>query len=298
MHPDHTAYHEYMGRARLDKAVNTLLGILQGIAFDSRIHASEIALLDRWINENSEFRRYHPFTELIPVLEESLLDEYLEEEERLDLLWICKKLQSTEYYNSATADMQSLHGILGGIISDGIITVPELQGLASWINDHEHLVGCWPYDEISSLVLAILADNKIDEREQQMLKFFFGDFLSDSIPVPVGKNRDKGKAITGLCAVCPSITFPGSIFCFTGASPNHSRKEFHEIVEDLKGFASKTVTKDINYLVIGSGGNPCWAYACYGRKVEQAIDLRKKGHKLLLVHENDFLDASAETSTR
>lgn len=34
--------------------------------------------------------------------------------------------------------------------------------------------------------------------------------------------------------------------------------------------------------------NPCWAYACYGRKVEQAIGLRKAGSQLLLVHEADF----------
>jgi hypothetical protein len=287
-----------MGRARHDKAVNTLLGILQGIAFDKRIHGNEIALLDHWLRDNSEFRDRHPFTELVPVLERSLLDEYLEEDEYLDLLWICKKLQSTEYYDSTTADMQSLHGILGAIISDGVITVPELQGLSAWVNDHEHLSGCWPYDEINSLVLGVLADKKIDEQEQHTLKAFFGGFLSESVLVSDGKFTDKGKSIIGLCAVCPNITFPGSVFCFTGESPNHSRKEFHEIVEDLKGFASKTVTKNINYLVIGSGGNPCWAYACYGRKVEQAIELRKKGHKLLLVHENDFMDAADATNAR
>jgi len=29
----------------------------------------------------------------------------------------------------------------------------------------------------------------------------------------------------------------------------------------------------------------------YGRKVEKAIQLRKEGHKIILVHENDFWDA-------
>ncbi len=27
-------------------------------------------------------------------------------------------------------------------------------------------------------------------------------------------------------------------------------------------------------LVIGGGANPCWAYACYGQKVEKAVELR------------------------
>jgi hypothetical protein len=298
MHPDHDEYLKYMGRARLDKAVNTLLGILQGISFDSRIDGKEISLLDQWLRENSEFRNCHPFTELIPVLEESLLDECLEKEEYLDLLWICEKLRSTEYYGATTADIQILHGILGGIISDGIITEPELKGLSAWISDHEYLAGCWPYDEIGSLVLGVLADKKIDEQEQRLLNDFFGEFIPGLAPVPAGYSSERGKSITGLCAVCPNVVFPGSIFCFTGSSPQHTRKDFCKIVEDRRGIASKSVNKDINYLVIGSGGNPCWAYACYGRKVEQAIDLRRKGHRLLLVHENDFLDAAAETNDR
>lgn len=37
-------------------------------------------------------------------------------------------------------------------------------------------------------------------------------------------------------------------------------------------------------------GNPCWAYACYGRKIEKAMELRKKGAQILIVHEADFLD--------
>jgi len=46
-----------------------------------------------------------------------------------------------------------------------------------------------------------------------------------------------------------------------------------------------------DYLVLGTDGNPCWAFACYGRKVEKVIQLRKEGHKIILLHENDFWDA-------
>jgi hypothetical protein len=37
---------------------------------------------------------------------------------------------------------------------------------------------------------------------------------------------------------------------------------------------SKSVVRGLNYLVIGADGNPCWTYACYGRKVEAAVILR------------------------
>lgn len=296
MRQNHSDYIQFMDRARLDKGVNTLLGILQGIACDQKMLGTEIALLDGWLRENSEFKKCHPFTELIPVLEESLIDEYLENEEYLDLLWICEKLRSTEYFNATTADMQVLHGIMAGIISDGSITVSELQALSIWINDHEHLSGCWPYDEVNSLILGVLADGKIDSREQKMLADFFGEFLPYSVIKASTFSKESESTVSGICAVCPHIIFPGSVFCFTGESPRHSREEFFVMVRERKGTPSPRVTKELNYLVIGSGGNPCWAYACYGRKVEQAIDLRRKGQKLLLVHENDFLDAVIESN--
>jgi hypothetical protein len=48
----------------------------------------------------------------------------------------------------------------------------------------------------------------------------------------------------------------------------------------------------LDYMVFGTAGNPCWAYACYGRKVEQAVALRKEGYRLMIVH--DFRDALAD----
>jgi hypothetical protein len=38
-------------------------------------------------------------------------------------------------------------------------------------------------------------------------------------------------------------------------------------------------------------GNEFWAFACYGRKVEQAYTQRRKGHHIVIVHERDFWDA-------
>lgn len=59
-------------------------------------------------------------------------------------------------------------------------------------------------------------------------------------------------------------------------------------------FFTNNVSKSTDYLVIGAEGNPCWAYACYGRKVEAAVNLRKEGYRIILVHENDFHDAVAD----
>ena len=62
-------------------------------------------------------------------------------------------------------------------------------------------------------------------------------------------------------------------------------------IERNGGRFHKSVVRELDYLVIGADGNPCWAFACYGRKVEAAIEYRKQGCKIVMVHEDDFWEA-------
>jgi NAD-dependent DNA ligase len=163
------------------------------------------------------------------------------------------------------------------------------------LQEHEPLKCCWPYDEIDSLIVGVLKDQKIDAEEHSLLKAFFSEFTSilddRTITNPVVGD---GVSLVGLCAVSPEIEFAASTFCFTGASSRYSRKELVATVERLGGHFAPNVTKGVRYLIVGADGNPCWAYACYGRKVEKAVELRKSGVRVLLVHENDFHDAVAD----
>lgn len=241
----------------------------------------------------------HPFNELMPVVTAVIKDGILTEEEQLDLVWLCKNLRSTDYYDQTTADIQQLHGILGGIIADGIITEAEMTGLSDWLQVHDHLRTCWPYDEVDSLITSVMADRKIDAEEHTRLHTFFEEFLALGSHQSIARRTaarlgDEPVAIRGLCAISPQIVFADSTFCFTGASKNFRRAQFKEIITQLGGRAQDTIHRKLNYLVIGAEGNPSWAYACYGRKVEEAILLRQQGSRLLLVHEFDFRDALAD----
>ncbi len=295
MHPDHLQYAKFTTRARLDKSVNSLLGIVEGISIDGAINASELGFLRLWLGDHTELRNRHPFTELVPVVQAAMADGVLTQDERDDITWLCNRLCSTEYYGKTTADLQRLHAVVGGIVADMQISEDELRGLSSWLQDHEHLKTCWPYDEIDTLVIGVLADKKIDEQEHRMLKDFFSEFVAvlDERTI-VSPSISEGATLVGLCAVCPEIEFDGSKFCFTGASARHTRSQLAETVSRLGGEVVSSMTVKVRYLVIGADGNPCWAYACYGRKVEKAVELRKSGVRLLIIHENDFHDAVAD----
>jgi len=295
MHTDHREYFKFTSRSRLDKAVNSLIGLVEGISIDGSINADEVGFLRLWLQENTDLCNRHPFTELMPVVEEAVSDGILTDDERQDILWLCEKLRSTEFFDAITADIQRLHALIAGIMADGVITEAELRGLSEWLAEHDQLKTCWPYDEVDSLVTTVLADGRIDTSERKLLQNFFSEFIAvlDNRTI-VSPKIVEGASLIGLCAVCPDISFEGSKFCFTGASAKYSRAEFTALVKRLGGVVINSVSAGLNYLIIGAEGNPCWTYACYGRKVEKAVELRKQGARVLLVHEHDFHDAVAD----
>jgi len=292
MNKDHDPYLKFTGRARIEKSINSLLGLIEGIAIDREINGAELNFLSIWFEDHKSLRDRHPFNELIPALENALADRKISEEEHDDLIWLCRRLAANDYFDKVTADLQQLHAVVGGIVADTNISEIELRGLSEWIDEHDHLRGCWPYDEIGSLATTVLADKKIDANEHEMLVKYFSEFIAllDDRVIKSPPVEQSG-SVMGLCAVCPEITFQDSTFCFTGASQKYPRKKLAETVESLGGKVADNPTKKVDYLIIGADGNPCWAYACYGRKVEKAVELRKSGVKIMIIHESDFHDA-------
>jgi hypothetical protein len=291
---DSAAYRRFTGKVEFEKVFNTLIGLIEGIVIDAKINDVELGFLQAWRNDQRARAQKHPFNEIVPLLDEAIADGVLSSGGKEDILWLCKRLTASEYLTTAAADMLRLRSLVAAIGSDGHVSVDELCGLADWLLEHEHLKTCWPYDEIESLVSGVLEDGKIEPSEHALLMEFFGEFVAvlDSKAAASARARE-GATVVGLCAVCPAIRFPDSVFCLTGSSRNYSRQDFAAVIADRGGTAVNTVSRRVHYLVIGADGNPCWAYACYGRKVERAVELRKEGHPIVIVHEKDFHDAVA-----
>jgi hypothetical protein len=288
---DNETYYHFTGPQRVDLAMHSLEGLLKGIAIDNKVTTDEAKALANWCTENQSILDRPPFTELLPMLRMALDKGEIDEEDQKDILYFCSKFNTEEnYYSSITSDIQRLNGIIGGITADKVIEESELNGLSKWMEENEHLRKSWPFDEIDSLVTEVMADGKIDNEEHEKLMKFFDNFFAHA-KTKGGKIIDKPKTITGVCAMSPEILFKDKLFCFTGSSQKASRIEIKKIVQGLEGSFSNNLRKDVDYLVIGSDGSSCWTFTCYGRKVEKAVNMRKKGSKLLIVHENDFWDA-------
>lgn len=287
---DRGEFMHFTGPARLTKAMSTLHGLVQGIVSDGKVTDKELATLTNWISSHSEFANRHPFNEVIPQLQQVVSDGRIDEEERADILWLADRVaKDSDYYDEITCDMQQLQGFLSGILADSIITEDELGSLNAWIDEHEHLKSCWPYDELESIICYVMKDGKIDDQEHEALLQFFGEFSQTPSRNAVGA-LDRESTVSGVCAMCPEIEFSENMFCLTGTSERGTRAYVSEVIEKCGGRFHNRVVDETKYLVVGAKGNPCWAFACYGRKVEDAADRRRRGQQIAIVHEFDFWD--------
>jgi DNA ligase (NAD+) len=74
----------------------------------------------------------------------------------------------------------------------------------------------------------------------------------------------------------------GKSFLFTGSMVAMERKEAQKLVEEEGGTAAQSVTRDLDYLVVGDGGGA-------GSKLAKAEALKAKGGKVEIMKEKDFL---------
>ena len=291
-------YRRFMKKEEMHKSLNSLIGILSGILADGTIDSAEYNELKNWYSLHDYLLNVFPFSEILPSVRLAFQDDVLDIEEVEGILWLCQKFIDTHqedlYFNLITSQIQQLEGMLHGIVSDGEISDDELANLSNWLNDNDGLSGVYPFDEVYSLLLAAKEDGRISNDERNMLKAFFSTFVDTTESFNIHDEEvaelQKQYSIGGICAVCPEITIQGKTFCFTGVSKKASRNEIANIVENAGGIYNDRVTADTDYLIVGAGGNPCWAYSCYGRKVEKAMDIRKKGGSIIIVHEYDFWD--------
>ncbi|MDO1499882.1 hypothetical protein Q2T40_07040 [Winogradskyella maritima] len=233
-------------KARADKAINSLKGILLGINSDDEVSEKEFSELQKWSVKHHDLINRNPFREFMSIIDATASKEVPSREAVDDMFWLCQKYESEGYYYDAvTADLQTLQGICHGILSDGIIEDAEIVSLEKWLENNTHLSTYYPYDEIRSLVVSILSDGKIDDEERLVLKAYLNQFvnleskdISDKID-----NETHNVNISGHCTSDPDIEIDGKTFCITGVLQSGNRRELERRIEDAGGIPTKTVSK-------------------------------------------------------
>lgn len=283
-------------KKEIEKSMNTLEGLLTGILIDGELNITELTELNYWLSVNQQFADVDPFSQIIPKVELMVQEKMLDNEWIEDIVWLCNQYRGNkQYLDLITADIQRLHGIIHGILSDNQITNEEIYRLQDWMDENTHLSSNYPYDELYALLGSILSDGRVDQDERNVLTMFIADFIDENASTTIDhvalRELKQNYTLPGVCVMNPDITIANNSFCITGDSNRvNDRNEFKRLIESKNGIFHANLRKDTKYLVIGDKGSEAWAFACYGRKVEKAIEMRKSGCQILIIHENDFWD--------
>jgi len=191
-----------------------------------------------------------------------------------------------------TKSMQNLMGICTGIIADNKINDEEIHFLSTWLSEFPEITKVWPGYLIANRIRETLKDGIITQEERndiletitQLVNISFtgtGAAIPDSPALPVDDD--------------PSIFFRNMSYCFTGRFIYGTRAKCERIVLSLGAMAVDTVSKRLNYLVIGTLIEPTWANTSYGRKIESAVKHRDSGAEICIISEKQWTDALVDT---
>ena len=286
---DNRSFQRFSNPALIEKDLQTLVGIISGIRSDNVISDMEYEEVISWINAHREYEGKQPYKEVIEIIRQSLADNVLTHEESENIIWFCNQyINKTGYFNIITSGIQKLTGIIKGVAFDNKINLQELEYLDNWMEENDYLKNTYPYDELYNLVTNIIQDKMITELEHQSLLTFCKALAGEE--KNISNDAILSSLKTGYYQIDPLIAVQEKTFCITGVSKKYKRRDIAEKIELFGGYVVDNVSSKLDYLVVCDEKNNCWAFTCYGRKIEEAIKHRKQGRELIIVHEYDLYD--------
>ncbi|TDY01111.1 BRCT domain-containing protein [Thiohalophilus thiocyanatoxydans] len=195
----------------------------------------------------------------------------------------------TKFNRKSIDDRQidTLIGLSKGMVADGRINQAEAEALLNWLMQSRQASNNPIILNLLEKVSTMLEDGVLDDEESaelfSILRKVSGDSseigeVAKSTSLPINKPD-------------PEIIFVGMSFIFTGTCAYGTRKQCQEAIESLGGINAKSVTKSLNYLVLGTYVTDSWVHENYGRKIEKAMRYRDDGVPLVITTEEHWINS-------
>ncbi len=192
------------------------------------------------------------------------------------------KLETTQIVKS----LNSLLGIVSGLVSDGELNDLEIRFLKIWCDENKHIANQYPANIIFRRVHEVLVDNVItaEEREHLLkeLKIISGnDFSNSGAALP--------EHIENIFDDDPTVIHPKNEFVFTGGFMFGTRSACEAAAQHRGALVKSYITQNTNYLVVGSRTSPDWIAENFGRKIQKAVEMAQSGdYEISIVREADW----------
>lgn len=271
-----------------DKLFSNLISIIDGILADGEVTEAEVLYLDTWLLEANEMISNGVIRSLAERVGVILSDRIITADEKLELKEYLIRIQreildipDVDFYSTET-DVHLLNGLCKGLLADKSLNENEIRYLDWWLTQNGALKSNYPGKELYSLVKSILSDGIITPEESLILHKALVDFT--------GCDLDSG-IVDGMATRLPIdeidfVRVGGKKFCLTGIFSAGKRSVVEEKIISADGLIADSVTKSLDYLVIGTLSSRDWCFSSHGRKIEKAVNCRdEKGWPVKIISE-------------
>jgi NAD-dependent DNA ligase len=179
-------------------------------------------------------------------------------------------------------------GLSKGLIADGKINQKEAEFLQTWLIQNSRSSENPIIHNLLEKIGGMLEDNFLDEDEAaELLSILRKVSGEESVVGELARTTS-----LPVCDPAPKVQFDGKVFLFTGTCVYGTRKDCQSAIESLGASFSKSVTKSVDYLVLGTYVTDSWKHETFGRKIEKAMEYRDAGVPISIITEEHWLDSS------
>jgi NAD-dependent DNA ligase len=195
-------------------------------------------------------------------------------------------LAAFNFADNVKKAINTLLGLCSGMIADGHLNDREILFLDTWLRDNAFILKEWPANVIGGRVRAVLADGRITEEERADLHSTLCQLLGGS---PEETGAAGGMATRLPVDTVDALTFRDRVFCLTGKFVFGIRSRCRAAILERGGVVADDITKDLDYLVIGTLASRDWAHTSHGRKIEKALEYKQSGSPIAIIAEEHWV---------
>lgn len=265
-------FEQYVANPQIRKSISEFYGLIRGFSIDNIISEEETTYIRKWKEDNLQYSSLPEIGAIISAIDMILEDGVVTVEESFRLQQIIRQYMDIVSTSPVTLSTQILHGIMKGIIVDGIISTEESENLRRWLYDNIHLSGHYPFTQIVPVLEDALSDSHITAEESEYITQVIQSLLDP------------------VCHLKSQIySVEGKHVCLSGNFAHGSKSSVEKYIIERGGSIDSSVKKSTDILLIGSSECQAYAHGTYGTKVKKAMEYNQKGCNISIVKEEDLI---------
>jgi len=274
-------------RRNEEKSAYVLRGILQGIA-GNEINSIEMLFLEEWVKKQEFLRLEGDALDLVHGVKDIMEDGVVSEDEMHDMKSMIDTILTYGTPQSPYEEprINEFLGLLKGVCADSKLDLSEIDAIEHWIDSNADLAVKFPVEPVYDRIRAVKSDGIIDQTEHEDLHSLLRDLTGEG-----QKNDIHGSVASVFSDTIDGFDHLDQNLCFTGKFLFGTRKQCEEKARALGAKTASGVSQKVSVVVIGTVTSRDWRFDNFGRKIELALELRKRYGLPTILSEEQWITA-------